>query len=40
MNLKIDAGVAFGPAVEYIISIKDSEGSMLVSAHASTVCAM
>jgi len=27
-------------SVKYIMSIKDSEGSMLVSAHASTVYAM
>jgi hypothetical protein len=38
-NLKIDAdaGVAFVSGVQYIISMQDSEGSMLVSAHASTV---
>jgi hypothetical protein len=35
-----DAGVAFVCAVKYIISIKDSEGSMLVSAHASTAYAV
>jgi hypothetical protein len=35
-----DAGVAFVSAVQYIISIKDSEGSMLVSEHASTVYAV
>jgi hypothetical protein len=42
MNLKIDtdAGVAFVSAVKYIISIKNSEGSMLVSEHASTVYAV
>jgi hypothetical protein len=34
-----DAGVAFVSAVQYI-PIKDSEGSMLVSAHASTVYAV
>jgi hypothetical protein len=39
-NLKIVAGVAFLFAVQYIISIKDSEGSILVSAHASTVYAL
>jgi hypothetical protein len=36
INLKIDAGVAFVSAVKYV-SINDSEGSILVSAHASTV---
>jgi hypothetical protein len=42
MNLKIetDAGVAFVTAIKYIISINDSEGTMLVSAHASTVYAV
>jgi hypothetical protein len=42
MNLKFDAdaGVAFVSAVKYIISVKDSEGSMPVSAHASTVYAL
>jgi hypothetical protein len=35
-----DTGVAFVSAVQYIISIKDSEGRMLVSAHASTVYAV
>jgi hypothetical protein len=35
-----DAGVAFVSGVHYIISIKDSEGSMLVSAHESTVYAV
>jgi hypothetical protein len=35
-----DAGVAFVSGVQYVISIKDSEGSMLVSAHASTVYAV
>jgi hypothetical protein len=40
MNLKIDAGVAFVSDVQYVIFIKDSEGSMLVSAHASTVYAV
>jgi hypothetical protein len=45
-TLKIDAdalnrrGVAFVSAVKYIISIKDSEGSMLVRAHACTVYAV
>jgi hypothetical protein len=39
-NLKIDAGVAFVSAKKYIISIKNNEGTMLVSAHASTVYAM
>jgi hypothetical protein len=32
-----DAGVAFVYAVQDIVSIKNSEGSMLVSAHAPTV---
>jgi hypothetical protein len=42
MNLKIDAdaGVAFVSAVQYIISVKDSELSMLVIAHASSVYAV
>jgi hypothetical protein len=46
MNLKIDADTlnrrrrTFVSAVEYIISFKDSEGSMLVYAHASTVYAV
>jgi hypothetical protein len=46
INLKIDVDAlnrrrhAFVSAVQYVISIKDSEGSMLVSAHASTVYAM
>jgi hypothetical protein len=40
INLKIDAGVALVSAVQYIISIKDSEGSMPVSALASTVYAV
>jgi hypothetical protein len=35
-----DAGVAFLSVVKYIISIKDREGSMLESAHASTVYAV
>jgi hypothetical protein len=39
INLKIDADIAFVSAVKYT-SIKDSEGSMLVSAHASTVYAV
>jgi hypothetical protein len=39
-NKKIDAGVAFVYEGKYIISIKNSESSMLVSAHASTVCAL
>jgi hypothetical protein len=39
MNLKIDADalnrrrVAFVPGLQYIISLKDSEGSLLVSAN-------
>jgi hypothetical protein len=42
INLKIDAdaGVALVSAVQYVISIKESEGSTLVSAHASTVYAV
>jgi hypothetical protein len=46
MNLKIDAdaltdaGVAFVSVIKYITSIKDNEGSMLASAHASTVYAV
>jgi hypothetical protein len=36
-NLTIDAGVAFVSAEQYIIPIKDSEGSILLTAHASTV---
>jgi hypothetical protein len=42
INLKIDidTGVVFVYVVKCIISIKDNEGSMLVSAHASTVCAV
>jgi hypothetical protein len=41
-NLKLDtdAGVAFVYGVQCIISIKNSEGSILVSAHASTVYAV
>jgi hypothetical protein len=35
-----DGEVAFVYAVQYIISIKDSEGSMLVSVYAPTVCAV
>jgi hypothetical protein len=38
INLQIDADAAFVSAVQYVISIKDSEGSML--AHASTVYAV
>jgi hypothetical protein len=38
INLKIDVGVAFVSAVKYI-SIKDSEGNILVSTYASTVYA-
>jgi len=37
INLKIDAGVAMMSVEECIISVKDSEGSMLVNAHESTV---
>jgi hypothetical protein len=42
INLKIDAdaGVAFVYGVQFIISIRDSEGSIQVSAHASTVYAV
>jgi hypothetical protein len=46
MNLKIDAyamkraGVAFVSALQYVISVKGSEGNMLVTAHASTVYAV
>jgi hypothetical protein len=42
IGLKVDAeaGVAFVYGVQCIISIKDSEGSILVSAHASTVYAV
>jgi hypothetical protein len=35
-----DAGVAFQSAVKVFISIKNCEGSMLVSAHVFTVHAM
>jgi hypothetical protein len=35
-----DAGVAFVFGVQCIISVKDSEGSILVSAHASTLYAV
>jgi hypothetical protein len=35
-----DAGVAFVYGVQCIISMKDSEGCILVSAHASTVYAV
>jgi uncharacterized protein (UPF0333 family) len=39
MNLKIDAdaGVAFVSTVQYIITIMDSEGSMVVSTYAPAV---
>jgi len=37
---RTDAGVAFVSAVQYVVSIKDSEGSMLGSAHASSVYAV
>jgi hypothetical protein len=40
INIKTDAGVAFVSAIKYIIRIKNSEGSMLVSAHASKVYAV
>jgi hypothetical protein len=41
MNLKIDtdAGVAFVSAVQYAISITDSEGIITVIAYASTLSA-
>jgi hypothetical protein len=32
-----DAGVVFFSCVQYIISVRDSEGNMLGSAHASTI---
>jgi hypothetical protein len=35
-----DAGFNFVFAVQYVIFIKDNEGSMLVSAHASSVYAV
>jgi hypothetical protein len=42
INIKIDAdaGVAYVYGVQFIISIKDSEGSILVSACATTVYAV
>jgi hypothetical protein len=40
MKIDADAGVAFVSVAKYIISIKDSEVSMLVSAHARTVYAV
>jgi hypothetical protein len=40
INLKIDAGVAFVSNVQYIVFIKDNEGTMLVIAHASAVYAV
>jgi hypothetical protein len=42
MSLKVDAdaGVGFFSGVQYIISVKDSEGNMLGSAHASTTYGM
>jgi hypothetical protein len=40
INLKIDAGVPFMSALQYIISVKDNEGNMLLCAHASTAYAM
>jgi hypothetical protein len=40
LKIGADAGVAFVSAVQYIISIKDSEGSILVSTHAYTVNAV
>jgi hypothetical protein len=39
-TLWTDAGIDFVSPVQYIIYIKDSEGSMLVSAHASAVYAV
>jgi hypothetical protein len=35
-----DAGIGFFSDVQYIISVKDSEGIMLGSAHASTTYGM
>jgi hypothetical protein len=35
-----DAGVAFVSAVQYIISVKESVGPILVCAHASTIYAV
>jgi hypothetical protein len=40
MNLKIDAGVVFVSAVQYIISVKDEEAVFWLYAHASTVYAV
>jgi len=42
INLKVDAdiGVACVSTVQYITSTMDSEGRILVSAHASTVYAV
>jgi hypothetical protein len=40
INLKTDTSVAFISGVNYTISTEDSEGSMLVSANASTVYAL
>jgi hypothetical protein len=42
INRKIDtdAGVGFFSGVQYIISVKKSEGNMLESAHASTTYGM
>jgi hypothetical protein len=40
MNLKIDAGVGSFSVVQYNVSVKESEGNMLGSAHASTTYGM
>jgi hypothetical protein len=40
LKIDADAGVAFVSAVQYILSIKDREGSMLVRAYASTIYAI
>jgi len=40
INLKVDASIGFFSGVQYIISVKDSEGNMLGSAHASTTYGM
>jgi hypothetical protein len=42
MNLQIDAdaGVGFSSGIQYIVSVKDSEGNMLGSAHASRTYGM
>jgi hypothetical protein len=40
IKLTVDAGVGFFSGVQYIISVKDSEGNMLGSVHASTTYGM